>query len=75
MAITARGDKLPEQIIFKGETNRVLPKESAPEGWVFDHSGNHWANNETMERWVLNILSPWRDKMIKVRVYEFETTT
>ena len=59
LAATMTGEYLPTQLIYKGKTTRCHPKVSFPEGWDVWHSDNHWSNEDTMERYILNIIIPY----------------
>ena len=56
LAATMTGEYLLAQLIYKGKTIRCHPKISFPDGWDVWHSNNHWSNEDTMERYVLNII-------------------
>ena len=47
------------QLIYKGKTHQCHPKYNFPADVDVHHSENHWANRETMLRWIENCLSPY----------------
>ena len=67
LGTTADNKIIPPQLVFKGTTDRSLPKSEEVEnlkkhGWRLALSKNHWSNAETMEAYVKEILVPWLDK-------------
>ena len=38
---------------------RCHPKACFPEGWDIWHSDNHWSNEETMKRYIVNVIVPF----------------
>ena len=56
---TMTGEHLLTQLIYKGKTTRCHPKVPFPEGWDVWHSDNHWSNEDTMERYIVNIIIPY----------------
>ena len=70
------GDPLPFQGIFKGKTSELLPSLDAPgmdraksHGMVFtpakSNSGSYFATLHSMKIWVLEILEPWRRRVVE----------
>jgi hypothetical protein len=59
LANTPRGDVLPPQVVYQGNTTRCHPSFIFPPGWHITHSSNHWSNEETMLLYVKRILNPY----------------
>ena len=59
LAVTMSGEFLPPQIIYQGKTERCHPTYAFPKGFDIFHTANHWANGETMVRYITNILLPY----------------
>lgn len=59
LAVTLTGEYLPPQLIFQGKTTRCHPRVDVPEGWDLWHSPNHWANEETMTRYLHRVIIPF----------------
>ena len=59
LAITLTGEYLPPQLIYQGKTLRCHPKVSFPEEWDIWHSDNHWSNEDTMARYIKEIVVPF----------------
>ncbi|KAL3686716.1 hypothetical protein R1sor_013025 [Riccia sorocarpa] len=64
LGMSASGELLPGQTIFKGKTNAVVPSCSSALllrrlGWQLTHTSNHWSSVETMQDWVDLILVPY----------------
>ena len=53
------GDFLPIQVIYQGKTTRCHPRYEFPSDWDITHSPKHWSNEETMVRYVKNIIIPY----------------
>jgi hypothetical protein len=69
VAASLRGDLLPLQLIFQGKTARKLPPSTAASIAArvdITHSANHWSTQETMQRWVTNVLLPHSERMIEM---------
>ena len=67
LAITESGDVLPAQIIFGGKTNACHPnkgKSLPPPGIFYDHTDAHWQSVASWKRWIINVLIPYKDKII-----------
>ena len=50
---------LPPQLIYKGKTERCLPKIDFSNDWNVTYSETHWSNEETMLRYVDKIVVPY----------------
>ena len=71
LSISANGYVLPIQAVFGGLTDKSCPTPAAPHyadcikaGFHFVPSkekGNHWSNQQTMQRFVNEILTPYLD--------------
>ena len=59
LAVTAAGEYLGPQLLYKGKTVKCHPQTSFPDGWDIWHSENHWSNEETMERYIKKIVIPF----------------
>ena len=59
------GDFLPPQLVYQGKTNRCLPQYKFPTGWDITFTENHWSNEETTRRYIINILLPYLDQTKK----------
>ena len=59
LAVTMSGEFLPRQIIYQGKTERCHPTYAFPKGFDIFHTANHWANGETMVRYITNIILPY----------------
>ena len=59
LAVTMSGELLPPQIIYQGKTERCHPTYAFPKGFDIFHTANHWANGETMVRYITNIILPY----------------
>jgi len=53
VAVTLNGQFLPFQILYEGKTDRGHPSYSFP-----DHTHDHWANGETVVRYIKKIILP-----------------
>lgn len=60
---TLGGDFLPMQLIYGGKTDMCHPKYTFPDNFDITHSENHWANQDTMTRYIKNIIIPYVDKI------------
>lgn len=56
LAAIMTGEYLPVQLIYKVRTTQCDPNVSFPEGWDIWHSDNYWSNEDTMERYICNII-------------------
>ncbi len=59
LATSIKGQYLSPQLIYKGKTIRCHPKVIQPPGWDVWHSYNHWSNEETMKRYISNVIVPY----------------
>ena len=51
------------QLIYKGTTNRCLPKDvKFPSDWHVTHTENHWANEITTIAYLRNVIIPYVKK-------------
>jgi hypothetical protein len=69
VAASLRGDLLPLQLIFQGKTTRSLPPATPASTAArvdITHSANHWSTQETMQRWITNVLHPHSERMISM---------
>lgn len=77
VASSAAGDFLPIQAVWAGKTGGSLPTKNAEKmqeavnrGFIFSSAqsqkkGSHFSTFLTMEDWVVNVLVPWRAKIIE----------
>ena len=56
---TMFGMFLSPQLIYKGKTNACLPKVDFPKGWDIAFTHNHWANEDTVLRYIRKIIVPY----------------
>ena len=63
LACTASGKMLPPQLIYAGTTEKCHPKFTFPEDWEIYHSKSRWSDEDTMLRYVDNIIIPYFTKM------------
>jgi hypothetical protein len=76
LSICANGFTLPMQAVYEGLTDRSCPNLTAPHytdcinaGFRFvpsEKKGNHWSNQQTMKRFVDEILAPYFDTQKKL---------
>ena len=59
------GDFLPPQLVYQGKANRCLPQYKFPAGWEITFTENHWSNEETTRRYIINILLSYLDQTKK----------
>lgn len=70
--ISMRGDLLPFVALWRGKTKASLPSTSSPDYNICQQQGHrfffagekHWATIETMIQWVLEIVLPFRDRIL-----------
>ena len=62
VAATFTGEFFPVQLLFQGKTEHCHPKVKPPEGWDLWHSEYHWSNEDTMKRYISNIIIPFVNK-------------
>ena len=60
---TLCGEFLPLQLIYKGKTERCHPSYSFPADWCITHSSNHWSNEETMLKYINDIIVPYVERV------------
>ena len=53
------GDFLPVQLVYQGKTDACHPLLRFPPEWDITHTPNHWSNEDTMERYLENIIVPY----------------
>ena len=56
---------LPIQLVYKGRTDQCHPSYNFPLDWDITHSPNHWSNQETMLRYINNVIVPYIDLVHK----------
>ena len=56
---TMSGDFLPPQLVYQGKTKRCLPSYVFLSGWDVTYTENHWCNEQTTYRYIINILLPY----------------
>lgn len=61
-AITLSGQFLPIQILYSGKTPRCHPHFTFPPEFDVWHSSSHWANQETVIRFIEKIIIPYVEK-------------
>jgi hypothetical protein len=59
VAGTLSGALLPFQVLYEGKTERCHPSTAFPEEFEVWHTPNHWANAETSNRFVKNVVLPY----------------
>ena len=59
---TMSGVFLPPQLIYKGKTKACLPKVDFPESWDITFTHNHWANEDTVLRYIRRVIVPYIEK-------------
>ena len=62
LAASMAGEYLAPQLIFQGKTQRCHPPVAFPKGWDIWHSENHWSNEDTMQRYIEQIIIPFIDQ-------------
>ena len=71
LSVCASGSLLPMQLIYRGKTMRCFPSANvvlALQSWGHRFSKNpknHWSSEETMKEFVVAVLKPYYDKIIK----------
>ena len=58
-AASLSGEFLPLQILYQGKTERCHPSFAFPEGYDVWHSPNHWANGDTVVRYIEKVILPY----------------
>ncbi|XP_060570431.1 uncharacterized protein LOC132728775, partial [Ruditapes philippinarum] len=61
LVFSKSGSVPPPQVIYAGLTDQCHPKYTFPEGWDIFHSPSHWSTEETMLRYVENVIVPYID--------------
>ena len=56
LAVTLDGQFLPFQVLYQGKTDRCHPIYTFPDEFDIFHTHNHWANGETVTRYIKNII-------------------
>lgn len=59
LAVTATGEYLAPQLLYKGKTERCHPQVQFPEGWDVWHTENHWSNEDSMKRYIKKVVIPF----------------
>ena len=60
LGITKSGTLLPPQLIYAGKTERCLPRNvDFPEDWDVTFTETHWSTEDSMLRYVDNIIVPY----------------
>ena len=66
LGCTLSGKLLPPQVIYQGMTERCHPCGiSYPTEWDIWHSETHWCTQETMMRYIQQVLLPWLEQTRK----------
>lgn len=60
---TASGNLLPPQVIYQGLTDKCQADYNFPDEWHVTHSANHWSNEDTMLKYVDEVLVPYTKKV------------
>ena len=50
---------LPPQLIYSGNTSKCLPATTFPSDWDPTVTNNHWSNEESILRYIDNIILPY----------------
>ena len=50
------GEVLLTQLVYEGKTRRCHPPYDFPGNWVISHSPNHWSTEETMIKYITNVV-------------------
>lgn len=67
LAITMSGEFLPPQILYQGKTERCHPVFTFHEEYDIWHTHNHWANGDTVVRYITKVILPYVQKIKKER--------
>ena len=59
LAVTASGEYLNPQLLYKGKTGRCHPTVTFPEGWDIWDSENRWSSEDTTKRYITKIIVPF----------------
>ena len=63
LAVTMTSKYFAPQLIYQGKTNRCPPVIMFPEEWDIWHTESHWSNEESMKRYIRNIIVPFVVKL------------
>ena len=63
LAVFLDGQFLPFQVLYQGQTDRCHPSYTFPDDFDIFHTHNHWANGETVTRYIKNIILPYVQKI------------
>ena len=63
LAVTMMGKYFPPQLIYQGKTNRCHPVMIFPQEWDICHTESHWSTEESMKRYISNIILPFVAKL------------
>ena len=59
LAVTLAGKLLPPQLLYAGKTVKCHPTVNFPAGWDVWHPQNHWSTEETMIRYIEEVIAPY----------------
>lgn len=59
LAISLSGKLLPHQLLYAGKTAKCHPMVDFPAGRDVWHSKNHWSTEDTMVRYIDEIIAPY----------------
>ena len=59
LTVTKAGTLLPPQLIYSGKTSKCLPVTRFASDWDPTFTSNHWSNEESMLRYIDNIILPF----------------
>lgn len=62
--VTAAGDVLSHQLIFKGKTKACHPKHVQPTDCLFAHTESHWQSPKTYKEVIEKIIVPYKNAKI-----------
>ena len=63
LAVTMSGMLLPVQILYQGKTERCHPTYKFPDDFDIYQTHNHWANGQTVVRYIKKIILPYVEKV------------
>ena len=63
LAISLAGKLLPPQLLCTGKTTKCHPVTDFPASWDVWHSPNHWSTEETMIRYIEEVIAPYVREM------------
>ncbi|KAI8502450.1 hypothetical protein Bbelb_200380 [Branchiostoma belcheri] len=61
LTISLAGKLLPPQLLYQGKTEACHPKFPFPEEWDMHHTSSHWSTEESMQRYVDTIITPYME--------------